>query len=133
MLAGADVLSLIPIRQHTAGEARRFYAETLGLRFIADDQFALVFEVNGRFLRLTKVDDFKPQPFSVIGWQVDDITDKAERLRAAGVVFERYPFLQQDELGIWAVPDGSAKIAWFKDPDGNVLSMVESPHDDATA
>lgn len=131
MLAGCDVISLIPIADAEA--ARAFYETTLGLRFISDDNFALVFEVNGRFLRLTKVEKLTPQPFSIIGWQVPDAEATVQALAAAGVEFERYGFMEQDELGIWAVPDGSAKVAWFKDPDGNLLSLVESPHDDADA
>ncbi len=131
MLGAHDVISLIPIVDAKA--ARSFYEKTLGLRFISDDDFALVFEVNGRFLRLTKVQELTPQPFSIIGWQVPDAEATVRALAKAGVEFERYGFMDQDELGIWAVPDGSAKVAWFKDPDGNLLSLVESPHDDATA
>lgn len=111
-----------------AERARAFYEDTLGLRFIADDGFALVFEVNGRFLRLARVQDLRPQPFAVIAWQVPDIAGTVRGLRERGVAFERYPHFEQDELGIWTAPDRSAKVAWFKDPDGNVLSVVESEH-----
>ncbi len=128
MLSRCDVISLIPVKD--ADAARAFYEKTLGLRFISDDDFALVFEVNGRFLRLTKVKELEPQPFSIIGWQVPDATATVKGLTDEGVEFERYGFMEQDDLGIWTVPDGSAKVAWFKDPDGNLLSLVESPHDE---
>lgn len=126
MLGAANVVSLIPVRHAHVDAAKSFYGETLGLRLIADDDFAVVFDVNGGVLRLTKMDEFTPQPFSVIAWQVEDIGAKVQALVERGVVFERYGFMQQDELGIWTVPDGSAKVAWFKDPQGNVLSMVDS-------
>ena len=129
MLAECDVISLIPILD---GErAREFYENKLGLRFIADDGFALVFEVNGRSLRLTKVHELTPYPFSIIGWQVQDIEAAVRGLGERGVEFERFEQLEQNDLGVWSVPDGSAKVAWFKDPDGNLLSVVESPHSDA--
>lgn len=126
MLTGHDVISLVPIRDAEA--ARAFYEETLGLRFIADDGFAVVFEVNGRFLRLTRVPELTPQPFSIIGWMVPDIAASAAALRDAGVELVRYDFMQQDALGVWTAPDGSAKVAWFHDPEGNLLSIVEAAH-----
>ena len=124
MLAGCDVISLIPIRD--AERARRFYSDTLGLPFVSEDGFAVVFEVGGRTLRLTKVEAFTPQPFSIIGWRVADIATTVQGLADRGVTFERYAALAQDDLGIWAVPDGSARVAWFEDPDGNLLSIVET-------
>lgn len=127
MLAPHDVISLIPIRDGEA--ARAFYEGVLGLRFVVDDGFAVVFEVNGRYLRLTRVPELNPQPFSIIGWQVADIAAIVDGLAERGVVFERYPQLEQDARGVWQVPDGSAKVAWFKDPEGNLLSVVESPQD----
>lgn len=125
MLASHDVLSLIPTQK--PDEARRYYEEVLGLEYVDDDGFAVVFRVNGRFLRLTKVESFTPQPFSIIGWHVDDIASTVRGLIERGAVMERYDMLEQDELGIWAVPGDHARVAWFKDPDGNTLSVVESP------
>ena len=125
MLESSNVVALLPVTDFA--RARAFYEKSLGLRFVADDGFALVFESGGRFLRLTKVEAFTPQPFSVIAWQVEDLSSMVEGLRDRGVTFERYPGMEQDQLGIWSVPDGSARVAWFKDPDGNVLSMVSSP------
>jgi catechol 2,3-dioxygenase-like lactoylglutathione lyase family enzyme len=129
MLGSLDVISLIPITD--GARARVFYEETLGLPFIEDDGFAVVFEVNGRRLRLTKVEELRAQPFSIIGWRTPDIEATVRGLAERGVSFSRYPYLEQDELGIWRVPDGSAKVAWFEDPDGNVLSVVEAPDADA--
>ena len=127
MLGSSHVISLIPVRD--ADRAREFYESKLGLRFIDDDGFALVFEAGGRFLRLTVVDELSPQPFSIIAWQVADMAAQVADLQERGVACERYDSLPQDDLGIWTVPDGSAKVAWFRDPDGNVLSLVESAND----
>jgi catechol 2,3-dioxygenase-like lactoylglutathione lyase family enzyme len=104
--------------------ARTFYEKTLGLRFVSNDGFALVFESAGSMIRVVKVKDFSPQPFTVLGWQVDDIQKKVAALTKRGVVFERYSWLEQDKLGIWNAPDG-ARVAWFKDPDGNLLSVSQ--------
>ena len=103
--------------------ARAFYEDTLGLRFVADEGFALVFDLAGVMLRVTRVDELHPQPFAVLGWRVADAEAAARELAGRGVVFERYPGLEQDELGLWRSPSG-ARIAWFRDPDGNVLSIT---------
>jgi|SRR3954469_10173509 catechol 2,3-dioxygenase-like lactoylglutathione lyase family enzyme len=105
-------------------KALAFYQGPLGLHLVADEPFALVFDVAGSMLRVTKAPPFTPHPFTVLGFQVDDIAHECERLIARGVTFERYPQFQQDALGIWTAP-GGARIAWFKDPDGNVLSLTE--------
>lgn len=123
MLVDCDVVSLIPILD--GDRARVFYEETLGLRFIADDGFAVAFEVNGRMLRLTRTPELRPQPFSIIAWRVPDIAATVRALSERGIAFVRYPHFDQDELGIWTAPDGSAKVAWFEDPDGNLLSLVD--------
>jgi catechol 2,3-dioxygenase-like lactoylglutathione lyase family enzyme len=107
-------------------KARAFYETTLGLRLVSDDApFALVFDANGTMLRVTKVGEHKPAPFTMLGWEVVSIEDTVERLTAAGVAFLRYAGLNDtDPLGIWTSPSG-ARIAWFHDPDGNVLSVTE--------
>ncbi|HEX9161525.1 MAG TPA: VOC family protein [Thermoanaerobaculia bacterium] len=104
--------------------ARQFYANVLGLKFIADETYALVFDANGVMIRVFKLDVLTPAQFTVLGWGVDDIHATIKGLRAKGVTFERYPHMQQDETGVWVSPSG-AKVAWFKDPDGNVLSLTE--------
>jgi catechol 2,3-dioxygenase-like lactoylglutathione lyase family enzyme len=107
-------------------KARKFYEETLGLRFVSDDGFALVFDIDGTMLRIAKVPDFRPAPFTVLGWEVSNVEASVSHLNAKGVSFERFPGMPQDELGIWSAP-GGAKVAWFKDPDGNILSLSQHP------
>ena len=106
--------------------ARAFYEGVLGLRLVEDEQpFALVFDANGTMLRVTAVHEHTPAPFTVLGWAVSSIEDTVERLTAAGVEFQRYPGINDgDPKGIWAAP-GGARVAWFKDPDGNVLSITQ--------
>jgi catechol 2,3-dioxygenase-like lactoylglutathione lyase family enzyme len=106
--------------------AKTFYAGTLGLPLTSDDApFALVFDAHGTMLRVTTVKEMNAAPYTVLGWQVTGIGSAVKALQQAGVTFETYEGLQQDELGIWTVPGGAAKVAWFKDPDGNVLSISE--------
>lgn len=104
--------------------AKAFYQKTLGLRLVADDQFALAFDANGIQLRLQKVEKLRPQPFTALGWQVTDIRRALATLVKRGVKCERYAFLEQDDLGIWEAPSGT-RIAWFQDPDGNLLSIAQ--------
>ena len=103
-------------------KAKQFYAETLGLELMSEDGFALQFNANGTVLRVTTVQKLLPHQFTVLGWSVDDIYAEVAALKARGVVFEMYGFAGQDENGIWTAP-GGIKVAWFKDPDGNVLSV----------
>ena len=93
---------------------------------MANDGFALVFEGDGTMIRVVKVDAFSPQPFTILGWKVNDIQEKVAALTKRGVAFERYPGMEQDKLGIWDAP-GGARVAWFKDPDGNLLSVSLHP------
>jgi catechol 2,3-dioxygenase-like lactoylglutathione lyase family enzyme len=104
--------------------ARCFYGETLGLRVISDDRYALAVEAGGTMLRIQKVEHFTPHPFTVLGWQVGDIVATIVELRQRGVQFEIFGWMEQDENGIWHSPSG-AQVAWFKDPDGNILSLTQ--------
>ena len=104
--------------------ARTFYEQTLGLRLVADDPFAIVFDANGTALRVTKLREHTPLPFTVLGWQVADIHAALQDLASRGVKAERFPGLPQDDAGVWSTPDGG-KVAWFKDPDGNLLSVSQ--------
>ena len=124
ILGGSKLVAFAPTTD--PGKARAFYETTLGLRLVSDDApFALVFDANGTMLRVTKVGEHKPAPFTMLGWEVVSIEDTVERLTAAGVAFLRYAGLNDtDPLGIWTSPSG-ARIAWFHDPDGNVLSVTE--------
>ena len=105
-------------------KAKTFYQGVLGLKLLSEDNYALEFEVNGTLLRITVVETFTPHSFTVLGWDVDDIRSMIVRLIEKGVTFERYGFLRQDDLGIWTSPGGT-EVAWFKDPDGNLLSLSE--------
>jgi catechol 2,3-dioxygenase-like lactoylglutathione lyase family enzyme len=109
-----------------AAEAKRFYGDVLGFRVLGDDDFAVVFDANGTTIRAAKAQTFTPAAGTVLGWEVDDITSAVQQLVASGVTFEQFnlPFLKQDELGIWTPPNGD-RVAWFKDPDGNVLSVSQ--------
>ena len=105
--------------------ARKFFGDTLGLRLVSDElPFALVFDAHNTMLRVTVVKEVNAAGYTVLGWQVPDIQEAARSLRTAGVEFERYPGMTQDDLGIWSSP-GGAKVAWFKDPDGNTLSISQ--------
>ena len=107
--------------------AREFYEGTLGLRLMMEEPpFALVFDANGIMLRLGMAKELPAAHGTVLGWQVPEITATVKNLGQAGVRFERYKGMAQDELGIWTSPTG-AKVAWFKDPDGNILSLSEHP------
>ena len=109
-----------------AATAVEFYRDTLGLPLISQDSFAAVFDAHGITLRVTNVPKpFTPQPFTVLGWRIPDIASSVKELAASGVKFERY-MPAQDELGIWTAP-GGAKVAWFKDSDGNILSLTQFP------
>ena len=125
MLGSCDLVTLIGTAR--AAEARAFYEGTLGLRVVADDPFAIVCDANGVQLRISKMEQLTPQPFAVLGWAVSDIEEAVDALAARGVAFERYEGMQQDARGIWTVPGAMARVAWFKDPDGNTLSLTEAP------
>jgi catechol 2,3-dioxygenase-like lactoylglutathione lyase family enzyme len=123
MLASNKIMAFAPTLD--AKKARAFYAGILGLRVLSEDNFALALDANGIMLRVTNVPPgFKPQPFTVLGWEVLDISKAVSDLKQKGVRFESYGLPTQDAEGIWAAP-GGAKIAWFKDPDGNVLSLTQ--------
>jgi catechol 2,3-dioxygenase-like lactoylglutathione lyase family enzyme len=104
--------------------ALAFYRDTLGLTFRHDDGFALVFDMNGVMLRISRVQDFTPAQGTALGWASRDIRADVERLKEKGVAFEIFPNMGQDELGIATFSNGD-KVAWFKDPDGNRLSLSE--------
>jgi catechol 2,3-dioxygenase-like lactoylglutathione lyase family enzyme len=117
-----DIIAFVPTTD--PARAREFYAGTLGLELEDENPFALVFRVNGSMLRVTVVQDFEPHPFTVLGWEVADIVATIRTLSERGVTFGRYDSVEQDELGVWTAP-GGGRIAWFKDPDGNTLSLAE--------
>ncbi|HVJ53351.1 MAG TPA: VOC family protein [Aliidongia sp.] len=104
--------------------ALHFYRDTLGLELVEDTPFALVFTGGGTLLRIQKGAPPSPPPYTALGWEVGDIGAMAAILAARGVAFERFPGLEQDERGVWTAPNGQ-KVAWFKDPDGHILSLAQ--------
>ena len=124
MLTDSKPVILIPTVNKD--EAKNFYATVLGLSFKHDDGFALVFNSGGIMLRVTPVKEFTPHPFAVLSWEVQEISAAVADLSSRGVQFEKYdfPWMQQDEQGVWDAPDGT-RVAWFKDPDGNLLSVAQ--------
>jgi len=124
MLSRCDLIGFIPTKD-PAG-ARTFYEQTLGLHFLSDDAFALVMEAKGNMIRIVHVKDFTPFPFTILGWEVANIEKEVDALAARGIAFKRYSWLQQSESGVWTSP-GGAKVAWFQDPDGNILSLSQHP------
>ena len=107
--------------------AKQFYGDTLGLRLLYEEPpFAIVYDAHGIMVRLGMSKEPSKAQGTVLGWEVPDAATAVRDLSNAGVTFERYGFLQQDDLGIWTSPTG-AKVAWFKDPDGNILSVSEHP------
>jgi predicted enzyme related to lactoylglutathione lyase len=124
LLSAARIIAFIPSRD--LERAKSFYVETLNLTFVSQDPFALVLNANGTMVRVAKVGEFQPADFTILGFEVADIQQELAALRAKGISCERYPGMQQDEMGIWRSPSG-ARVAWFKDVDGNVLSLTEFP------
>jgi predicted enzyme related to lactoylglutathione lyase len=131
MFHGAQIVSTLSNSKIIAfvattdpARARAFYEQCLGLTCLGDEPFALVFEAHDRMLRISKVTSLTPAPFTVLGWEVADIHAEAKALTQLGVSFERYPGLAQDESGICTFPNAD-QVAWFKDPDGNILSLTQ--------
>ena len=122
MLGSRKLVAFIATRD--LGRAKAYYRDTLGLSLISEDEFALVFDAAGTMLRITRVQEVAAAEYTVLGWQVPDIVRMAKNLQKAHVTLQRYPGMPQDELGIWTSPRG-ARVAWFKDPDGNTLSITQ--------
>lgn len=108
----------------SADRARAFYRDILGLSLVSEDNFALVFDSNGAPLRVSLAQEVVPAKYTVLGWKVKDIHAIVTALKKAGVAFEIFGFFKQDDLGIWTAPNGD-RVAWFKDPDGNILSVSQ--------
>ena len=112
MLADGELVAFVSARNLEVADG--FYRGVLGLRRVESSEFAMAYDVNGTQLRVTRVETLRPAPFTVLGW-----------LRRRGVVFERYEGLSQDEHDAWTAPGGS-RVAWFSDPDGNLLSLQQA-------
>ena len=126
LLGYASLVAFLPTTN--PAKAKAFFGETLGLHLVSEEMpFALVFDANGTMLRVTVVNEMQPHPFTVLGWHVENIEETVEALTAKGVEFQRYPGMNDaDPHGIWNAPSG-ARVAWFKDPEGNMLSLTEFP------
>lgn len=122
VLGSQELVAFVATRDPS--RAKEFYRDTLGLPLVSEDEFALVFDTAGTMLRVTRVQEVAAAKYTVLGWRVADIVRTATNLQTAGITFERYLGMQQDELGIWKSPSG-ARVAWFKDPDGNTLSITQ--------
>ena len=124
MLASGKMVGFVPTKDYD--RARAFYEGKLGFEFVSLDQFALVLSVGGHTIRIARIPDFTPLQGTILGWEVEDIEAVVAWLSNRDVAVEKYPFIQNQELGIWTAPSGS-KVAWFKDPDGNILSINQHP------
>ena len=123
MLGSHKIIAFVATRD--PGRAKAFYRDILGLRLVSEDRFALVFDAHGTMLRVSVVEEVAAAKYTVLGWQVPDVVATAKDFQKGGVKLERFEGLQgQDELGIWTSPSG-ARVAWFKDPDGNTLSITQ--------
>jgi predicted enzyme related to lactoylglutathione lyase len=105
-------------------QARQFYSDALGLDLRDEAPFALVANIQGTTLRITRVDEPAGVTYTVLGWEVSDIDATIDALASRGVAFTRYDGMDQDQRGIWTAP-GGARVAWFIDPDGNNLSLTQ--------
>jgi catechol 2,3-dioxygenase-like lactoylglutathione lyase family enzyme len=122
MLGSAPVIAFAPSTD--LARSRQFFGDLLGLRVLDESPFAVSFDAAGTLLRVTLVDNLQPAPFTILGWHVDNIATTARELGASGIAAERYPWLEQDAYGVWTAPSGD-HVLWFKDPDGNVLSLTQ--------
>jgi catechol 2,3-dioxygenase-like lactoylglutathione lyase family enzyme len=127
MLGENKVIAMLATTQPE--QAIVFYHDVLGLELLVDQWHAVVFTAGGIRLHLQKVKEFSPLPFTALGWAVPDIKAMVAKLAKKGVKFERYQGMEQDELGIWTTPGGAAQVCWFKDPDGNTLSLTQFPRE----
>ena len=130
MLNQCSIIGFIPAKD--VAQAHAFYVDLLGLELVSEDNFALVvrangtLKANGTLIRIVILGDFTPAPYTILGWEVTDIAGATAELSQQGVTFERYVSFEQDVSGIWTSPDGS-RVAWFKDPAGNALSLSQHP------
>ena len=122
MLSNKTLKAFVPTLKPI--EAKIFYKDVLGLELISEDKYALEFNSNGVLLRVITVPKLVPHEFTALGWNVSNINLTIHQLNEKGIFCEKYSFIEQDELGVWTSPSG-AKVAWFKDPDGNILSLTE--------
>lgn len=126
VLTTAEIIAFVGATD--PGRAKAFYQSTLGLRLVSEEPQALVFDAGGTMLRVSILRQVPPVPYTVLGWRVRDIATAVESLASRGVVFERFAGFAQDTRGVWTAPDGT-RVAWFTDPDRNMLSLTQFPAD----
>jgi catechol 2,3-dioxygenase-like lactoylglutathione lyase family enzyme len=124
MLTAPQITAFLPTIDPI--KSKHFYKNVLGLNLKTEDNYALEFQGKGTLLRITVVNELEPQPFTVLGFKIDNIDIQVSTLIGKGVTFNLYDQFEQNNLGIWTAPSG-AKVAWFHDPDGNLLSLTEYP------
>jgi catechol 2,3-dioxygenase-like lactoylglutathione lyase family enzyme len=122
MLTSGKLIGFVPTKDYD--HARAFYVDKLGFEFLSLDQFALAVRAGQHMIRISKMPNFTPLQGTILGWEVENIESVVAWLKQRGVSVEKYPFIQDQESGIWTAP-GGAKVAWFKDPDGNVLGVSQ--------
>ena len=122
MLASGKMVGFLFTKYYD--QSRAFFEDKLGFQFASVDQYGLVMRAGGTPIRISRIPNFTPAQGTVLGWEVQNIEAVVTWLKDRGVTFEKYPFVQDRELGIWTTPTGD-KVAWFKDPDGNVLSVSQ--------
>jgi catechol 2,3-dioxygenase-like lactoylglutathione lyase family enzyme len=122
VLNSAELVAFVATSDPSAAQA--FYGEVLGFPLVTRSEFASVFDCKGTTLRVTVVDAVVPAPYTVLGWSVDDISDTVQTMKERGITFLRFEGMEQDALAIWHSPSG-AQVAWFKDPEGNILSITQ--------
>ena len=122
MLAQGKLVAFVGSADLVRSQA--FYEGTLGLSIVEASPFAIVANVRGTELRITQVPAISPAPYTVLGWSVDDVAATVDVLAGRGVSFSRFDGMDQDDRGVWRAP-GGAQVAWFTDPDGNVLSLTQ--------
>jgi catechol 2,3-dioxygenase-like lactoylglutathione lyase family enzyme len=122
MLSDKTLKAFVPTMN--GQRAKAFYRDILGLELISEDGFGMEFDANGSLFRVTMVPSYTPQSFTILGWHVPDISSTIRLLNQRGIYCEVYGSFEQDRFGVWTSPSGT-KVAWFKDPDGNVLSLSE--------
>lgn len=122
MLGKYSLMAFVATAEPATGRA--FYEETLGLPVTSADDYGVMYDAGGTTLRMPFVRELHPAPYSILSWMVSDIHSVISALKAKGVIFEVYEGMGQDASGVWTSPGGT-KVAWFKDPGGNLLSLSE--------
>ena len=122
MLASSRLQTIVWTSRISAAE--KFYSEVLGLPLKGKSHGALIYDVGGSDLRVSPVPETQPSAHTVLGFAVPNLRATVELLKERGVNLERIAGISHDSTGILTTPEG-AKVAWFRDPDGNLLSAVQ--------